>query len=339
MQIAQGEPGWNGAAGHHRFVGNLADRGLGVRRHRHVDDELAQEFAVAVEHLDAVVAAIGDIDIAVGVGRDRMRGVELAGLLAAVAPRFQPVAVLVDLGDARIDIAVADEGVAGLVPGHVGDLAKPAVLGGQRRLRMLERLGVFVGGFLLAAEHHDDAALGIELDHHVRALVGHPDIVLGIDLDGVAERPGVEVLADFADELALGVEFQQLRRRRRIGRPAGVAARQHENMALGIDRDAGYFAEIHVGRQPQRIGDGVEGDDGHILLRQTPAIPPATASPTSQCFMIILPRAFVLLLSLKQMLVYGTCCRPSLRGMSGVMTVHRPAHGLVTSGLCHGVRS
>src|SRR6202012_403989 len=83
-----------GAARHHRFVRDLADRGLGTRRHRHVDRELAQEFAVAVEPVDAMVAAIGDIDIVIGVGRDRMRGVELAGLLAALAPRFQPVAVL-----------------------------------------------------------------------------------------------------------------------------------------------------------------------------------------------------------------------------------------------------
>ena len=86
MQSDQGEPGVEGAAGHHRFVRNLADGGLGARRHRHVDGELAQEFAVAVEYLDAVIAAVGDIDIAVGVGGDRMRRVELAGLLAAVAP-------------------------------------------------------------------------------------------------------------------------------------------------------------------------------------------------------------------------------------------------------------
>src|ERR1700692_3476766 len=92
--------------------------------------------------------------------------------------------------------------------------------------------GYLILRFLLAAEHHDDAALGIELDHHVGALVGHPDVILGIDLDGMAERPRIEVLADFADVLALRIEFQQLRRRRRIGRPAGIAARYHEDMAF-----------------------------------------------------------------------------------------------------------
>ena len=74
------------ADGDHRLVGYFSDRRFGVRRHRHVDGELAQEFSLAVEHLDAPVAAIGDINIIVGVGGNRVRGVELAGLLAALAP-------------------------------------------------------------------------------------------------------------------------------------------------------------------------------------------------------------------------------------------------------------
>ncbi|OIQ64378.1 hypothetical protein GALL_540710 [mine drainage metagenome] len=126
-----------GAVGDHRLVGNLADRWPCIRRHRHVDGELAQEFSVLVEHLNPVVAAIGDVDVIVGIGRDRVRGIELTGFLAAIAPRLQPVAVLVHLRDARIDVAVADEGVAGLVPCHVGDLTKSSGLGGQRRLGML----------------------------------------------------------------------------------------------------------------------------------------------------------------------------------------------------------
>jgi hypothetical protein len=121
---------------------------------------------------------------------------------------------------------------------------------------------------MLAAEHHDHTALGIELDHHVRALVGHPDIVLGVHLYGVAERPGVKVLADLAEEFPLSIEFQQLRRRRGIGRSAGVAARQYENVAFRIERHAGHFAEIHIVRQFQRIGNGIKGDDGDCLLRK-----------------------------------------------------------------------
>ena len=62
--------------------------------------------------------------------------------------------------------------------------------------------------------------------------------------------PGVEALADFAQELALGTELEQLRRRGAIGRTAGaVGAREHEDVALGIDGDARDFAEIHPRRK------------------------------------------------------------------------------------------
>ncbi|HEV7636856.1 MAG TPA: hypothetical protein VGO54_15625 [Bradyrhizobium sp.] len=84
----------------------------------------------------------------------------------------------------------------------------------------------------------------------------------------MAEPPGVKVLADLADELSLAIEFQQLGRRRAEGRAVGIAARQHENVALGIEGDAGHLAEIHVGREPKRIGDGIEGDRRHRLLRE-----------------------------------------------------------------------
>ena len=67
-------------------VGDFPDRRLGTRRHRHVDADLAQQVAFAVEHLDAAVAAVGDVDIALRVGGDAMRRVELARLVAAVAP-------------------------------------------------------------------------------------------------------------------------------------------------------------------------------------------------------------------------------------------------------------
>jgi hypothetical protein len=47
---------------------------------------LAQEVAVAIEHLNAMIAAIGDIDIVFGIDRDRMRRGELAGAVTALAP-------------------------------------------------------------------------------------------------------------------------------------------------------------------------------------------------------------------------------------------------------------
>src|SRR5947209_9019534 len=46
-------------------------------------------FAVAVEYLDAVVLAVGDIDPAVGVAADVVGDVELTGIGAGLAPGEQ----------------------------------------------------------------------------------------------------------------------------------------------------------------------------------------------------------------------------------------------------------
>src|SRR5882672_7651391 len=54
------------------------DRDGRVRRHRHVDRERAQQLARGVEHLDAAVAAVGDVHAILRVDRDRVQRVELA---------------------------------------------------------------------------------------------------------------------------------------------------------------------------------------------------------------------------------------------------------------------
>src|SRR5206468_11026457 len=143
-------------------------------------------------------------------------------------------AVLADLGDARVDVAVADIGIAGAVPGHVGRLTEASVYCRQRRVRPLMRMRLGVGGFGLAPEHHLHATGGIHLDDHVRALVGRPDVVLLVDAHRVREGPGVEVLADLADEAAVTIEFQDLRggRAERIGDSA--AARIDVDVALRV---------------------------------------------------------------------------------------------------------
>src|SRR5436190_22461908 len=109
---------------------------------------------------------------------------------------------LIVLGDARVDIPVGNVGVALRVPGHVGRLTEVAVHRRQRRIWMPERLGA-VGRFLFAPEHPHDAALRVEPDDHVRALVDSPDIVVPIDAHAVRLRPGVETLADLPHEVAV----------------------------------------------------------------------------------------------------------------------------------------
>jgi hypothetical protein len=67
----------------------------------------------------------------------------------------------------------------------------------ERRIGVaLVRMGLGIGRFGLASEHHLDAAFRGELHHHVRALVGRPDIVVLVDPHGVGVGPGVEIFAD-----------------------------------------------------------------------------------------------------------------------------------------------
>src|SRR5256885_3971430 len=83
----------------------------------------------------------------------------------------------------------------------------------------------------------------------------------------MTERPGIQVLADLPHELSFGIELEQLRSRRRVGRARGVAARQDEDVPLRVHRDAGDFAEIQVLRQLERVGP-VERNLRHRVLRR-----------------------------------------------------------------------
>src|SRR6516225_11573097 len=80
--------------------------GAGIRGSGHVNGELAEKFSCRVENLDAAVAPIGHIDIVVGIDGDAVRRVELARPRSRLAPRHQPVALLIHFGDSRIDVAV-----------------------------------------------------------------------------------------------------------------------------------------------------------------------------------------------------------------------------------------
>src|SRR6266403_1064157 len=72
------------AGGHGSGVGSglVADCGAGGGGNGNVNGDLAEEFSVGVEDLDAAVAAVGDVDIVLRVGGDAVRSVELAGLVA-----------------------------------------------------------------------------------------------------------------------------------------------------------------------------------------------------------------------------------------------------------------
>src|SRR5260370_21216261 len=162
---------------------------------------LAEVVAVAVENLDAGIASVRHIDISLCIGRNAVRRVELSGPVAGFPKGLEPSAVYVYLGHAGIDVAVADKGVAGRIPRHIGYLPEHSVHWRQRRLGMLQRLSSFVRGFLLAPENHGDLACRVELDHHVRALVDGPHVFrLGYP-HRVRERPRVHSVTDLTHEL------------------------------------------------------------------------------------------------------------------------------------------
>src|SRR6266571_4012012 len=69
-------------------------------------------LAVAVEHLDAMVLAVGDIHPAVGVAADVVGNVELARVGAGSSPRAKQGAVGRVLVDARVPVAVRDIEIA-----------------------------------------------------------------------------------------------------------------------------------------------------------------------------------------------------------------------------------
>src|SRR5262249_61736912 len=90
---------------------------LGPRLHvetgrpMHVDP-LRLELAVAVEYLDAMVLAVGDVDPAVSIAADVVRDVELTGIGTRLAPRAEQRAVRRELVHARVAVPVGHVDVA-----------------------------------------------------------------------------------------------------------------------------------------------------------------------------------------------------------------------------------
>ena len=135
---------------------------------------------------------------------------------------------------------------------------------GSGGLGCFQGFGSFVGRFLLAPEHHHHAAFGIELDDHVGAFVDGPEVIVLVEADGMREGPGVEIVADFANVLSVGPEFENLRSGGGIGRSGGVATREDEDVFLRVDGHSGCFAQIQVWWKLQEIGNGFVGDFGNL---------------------------------------------------------------------------
>ena len=68
-----------------------------------------EKLPIFVEHLDAAVCSIGNIDAPVLVDRHRVHRVELAGAGARCSPRQEELSIPVELDHARVRVSVADE--------------------------------------------------------------------------------------------------------------------------------------------------------------------------------------------------------------------------------------
>ncbi len=196
-------------------------------------------MAVGVEHLDAGVVAVGDVEQALRVEDERMRQIEFAWPLALAAPGLDEGAVAIELQHARVGLAVAlqHEDIAGR-PDHrfVRLVEQP---------QMSERMPI--AGAALDAEHHFKPPHRVELVNQVRSDVGGPDVVLRIDPQavGAIEQP----VAEAADEVAVGIEFHQRHR----------PAMDHEDVAFGIESDTRGADKVRARRQLERLGDGDVG--------------------------------------------------------------------------------
>ena len=128
----------------------------------------------------------------------------------------------------------------------------------RRRVRTRRDDGA-IDGRRPAADHHQHLALRAELGDQVGAFVHRPDVVVLVDADRVREFEAVIALADFLDEGAVLVEFEQARR---------VAAVIDEDVALRVGGDGDRFAQGLSGRQLEEIRDGGEGDFRHARDRR-----------------------------------------------------------------------
>src|SRR3569833_3327353 len=130
----------------------------------------AYEDAIPIIAMNSPVAAVRGIHVSLPVGLLVVGIVDVVRILigvghtlAVLSPGLDPIAVPVELGHARVHIAVAHEDVVILVPGDIGWRAEPAIHGyGLRLLEMLLVTGVVP--FRPSAQVEENLSRGVELD-------------------------------------------------------------------------------------------------------------------------------------------------------------------------------
>src|SRR5882672_7961982 len=174
--------------------------------------DLSDRFQIVVELLIAVVGPVGYPYVTAPINLETVRQVEFAELLPCLlaADLRDEAAVLVVLHDAIVAVAICDEDVALRIEADIARAAEDVLL--RRRIRTRRRYHGAIDRRWPAADHHQHLALRAELGDEIRAFVHRPDVVVLVDADRVREFEAVIALADFLDELAGLVEFEQARR-------------------------------------------------------------------------------------------------------------------------------
>ena len=201
---------------------------------------------IVVEHLDARVAAVAHVDVALEVGGDRVRCVELQIGAAQLADGLHEAAVLVVLDHARIEVAVGHEDVALLIEGDVGLAAEAILLVAPVGAALARHVAETGHRIFTPANGHQHLALGAELDQHVGALVHRPDVVLGVDAHGMRKGKAVVAAANLADEHAERAVFEQ---------PRLVGAVIDEDVALRVGGNAHVLAGVNPRRVLEEVRD------------------------------------------------------------------------------------
>ncbi len=204
-------------------------------------------LAVAVEHLDAVVLAIGDIDPAIGVGADVVHDVELARVGAGAAPRHQQFAVGRVFVHPGVAIAVGDVDLAFRRQCGVGTAVE----------RFAAHIGRRLPGYAELQQHF---AVERALPHEMAAIIGQIDRIVRPHMDAV--RPRILPLAPGAQKAPFAVEHHD-----RV-----LAAIEDIDIVLVVDPDRADLLERPTIRQLRPILDDTvfeiasANDDRHAGL-------------------------------------------------------------------------
>ena len=103
--------------------GRDANRGWSPNIH-----DLALEGSLAVENLNSLIPAVGDVHVALRVDRDPVRRGELAWIRASRPPGFDELTVFIELGDSGVAVSICDINITRGIPRDVGGPLKNVAL-------------------------------------------------------------------------------------------------------------------------------------------------------------------------------------------------------------------